>query len=181
MRNSKVILASLLALTLVFTFFTFITNSEAGTERHGDWFVECDGDSTKAKNVGNCLMQQGLQINKENQKGSLGSMRIGKIKDKDGNSATQVLMVTPLGILIPGGVVLQIDDDKEQVSQLPILRCTQAGCFSEFLLPDEAVQKLKKGNKLHAYYKTPANKNLKTTYSLKGFSKAYDKVSKAGF
>lgn len=181
MRNSRVILASLIALSIIFSFFSFVTDSSASSERHGDWFVECETAETESEMIGNCIMQQGLQIKKENQQGSLGSLKIAKVKNQEGQEATQVLLVTPLGILVQAGVIMQIDDDEEAISQLPILRCTQGGCYSEFILPEEGLNKLKKGGQLHAYYTAPTGKKLKATYSLKGFTKAYSKVERASF
>ncbi len=102
-------------------------------EVFGDWEVRC------SPNGADCFMYQ-LALDQQNNPVAEVSM----IKLPDGNEAAAgVTMVTPLGTLLPAGVVLQIDEG--EMRQYPFNWCSQVGCFARFGLTDQSVNAMKRG------------------------------------
>ncbi len=63
-------------------------------------------------------------------------------------------VVVPLGVLLPTGLGLKIDD--QDVGNAPFLKCGKRGCVAEVVLQDEVIAKLKKGtNAMFIIFDTP--------------------------
>ena len=52
-------------------------------------------------------------------------------------------VVVPLGVLLPTGLGLKIDN--QDVGNAPFLKCGKRGCVAEVVLQDEVIAKMKKG------------------------------------
>ncbi len=106
---------------------------EVVKEVFGDWEVRC------SPNGEDCFMYQ-LALDPQDNPVAEVSM----IKLPDSNEASAgVTMVTPLGTLLPAGVVLQIDEG--EMRQYPFNWCSQVGCFARFGLTDQSVNAMKRG------------------------------------
>ena len=156
-----------------------ILSAKASNERIGDWFLTCNSDETKDSKIGNCMMQQNLEYGEGEKKGRLLNIAIARIKTEKGKE-TNTILTAPLGIMLQAGIGLQVDDD-EKIIQIPLERCTSAGCVARFNVAKDVIDRFKKGKNINIYMKSPDSKNLKTAISLKGFSKAYKEVENAAF
>jgi invasion protein IalB len=81
-------------------------------------------------------------------------------------------VVVPLGVLLPTGLGLKIDE--ADVGNAPFLKCSKRGCVAEVVLQDEVIAKLKKGtNAMFIIFDTP-EAGIGIPVSLQGFSTAIE-------
>jgi invasion protein IalB len=63
-------------------------------------------------------------------------------------------VVVPLGVLLPTGLGLKIDN--QDVGNAPFLKCGKRGCVAEVVLQNDIIEKLKKGtNAMFIIFDTP--------------------------
>ena len=80
-------------------------------------------------------------------------------------------VVVPLGVLLPTGLGLKIDD--QDVGNAPFLKCGKRGCVAEVVLQEEVITKLKKGsNAMFIIFDTP-EAGIGIPVSLQGFTDAF--------
>jgi invasion protein IalB len=85
---------------------------------------------------------------------------------------TLAVAAVPVGVVLKPGLRWQIDTAKPQT--LPYWRCTAQSCESEQLVKADFINRLRKGKTLKLIAKDVANKDLSVSFSLAGFSAAYD-------
>lgn len=84
--------------------------------------------------------------------------------------AAAMTVNTPLGVLIPYGVRIRIDNG--EVSPVPLLRCLPDNCAARAPLSAEAVEQLKKGSV--AKFGFFLQEEVLVDVSLSGFTAAYN-------
>lgn len=67
---------------------------------------------------------------------------VGRLPNSD---APGLLILVPLGILLPPGTFLRIDQGEE--TRVPVARCEREGCQIELLLDDDLLPRLKAGTR----------------------------------
>ncbi|MBK0397872.1 invasion associated locus B family protein [Limibaculum sp. M0105] len=135
---------------------------------HGDWSVRC------LEGTDDCRITQ-IGKNANGQDALLVSLqRISGAKTQNGAAIPAALQVqAPLGVLIPYGVRLKIDDG--ETAPLGITRCLPIGCVAGAPMTDEAVSLMKKGTTANFSYVLQNETVIKI--SLKGFTKAYESLT----
>jgi invasion protein IalB len=130
----------------------------------GDWQIRCapDGDE--------CFM---YQLALDAQRNPVAEVSILKLP-AEAEAAAGVTVVTPLGTLLPSGVVLQIDSGERR--QYPFAWCSQVGCFSRFGLDEPGIAGMKRGNagKITLVSVGKPDEPVTLDLSLTGFTAAYD-------
>ena len=133
---------------------------------HGAWEVRCakEGNACAIQHVGKLGDKDAMLIN---------IRRVKDAKDQQGKEIPAVIeVITPLGVLIPYGVRVKIDDG--QVSPIGLTRCAPAGCVASAPMSEQAVEQMKAGAKaVFAFFlaqETPIE------VSLNGFTKAYGSI-----
>ncbi|MGH6864769.1 MAG: invasion associated locus B family protein [Methyloceanibacter sp.] len=87
-----------------------------------------------------------------------------------GENKKLLRVVVPLGVLLPTGLGLKIDN--QDVGNAPFLKCGKRGCVAEVVLQDEVIAKLKKGeNAMFIIFDTP-EAGIGIPVSLQGFADA---------
>jgi invasion protein IalB len=131
---------------------------------HGAWEVHClEGTET-------CAMQQ-VGNTADGKRALLVTVQRLAGVTAEGKPVPAALTVnTPLGVLIPYGVRVKVDDGN--VAPVPLLRCLQDNCAARAPLADEAIQQLKKGSK--ATFGFFLQEEVLVDVSLSGFTAAYD-------
>jgi len=88
-----------------------------------------------------------------------------------GENKKLLRVVVPLGVLLPTGLGLKIDN--EDVGNAPFLKCGKRGCVAEVVLQNEVIGKLKKGeNAMFIIFDTP-EAGIGIPVSLQGFTDAF--------
>ena len=142
------------------------------TERQfKDWTVRCGRHSEQGPQA--CEMQQ-QQVDQENR--TIMTVAVGQVP---GTSDLGLLVMLPLGILLPAGVTLQIDGGAEVPLQVD--RCERQGCRIEMLLEPDLLDRLKAGSKATVFFEAMNpqgdRQRLGVPVSLLGFTAALNEVT----
>lgn len=136
--------------------------------KHGDWELLCEKGADGA-----CIM---AQIGADTNGTPIMEMRIRKLpnpRDVDGKKVIALVdIITPLGVLLPPGVEMQID--LGQVYTAPFLVCSDAGCLVREPLAEATVSAFKAGNKAMISLVAANQGEVRATLSLAGFTKAFN-------
>ena len=104
--------------------------------QHGDWQIVCKPPPPGAKNEV-CALVQSVTAEDRNNIGLT-------VYFQKFSNGTRVLRVfAPLGILLPPGLGLKIDD--KDVGHAPFLRCHSFACYAQVVVEDPLVEQLKNG------------------------------------
>jgi invasion protein IalB len=140
-------------------------------EQFQDWTVRCGGRSEQEPQV--CEMQQ-QQVDQEDR--VVMAVAVGQVP---GTSDLGLLVILPLGILLPAGVTLQIDGGAEVPLQVD--RCERQGCRIEMLLEPDLLNRLKAGTKATVFFEAldprGERQRLGVPMSLLGFTAALNEVT----
>jgi invasion protein IalB len=94
------------------------------------------------------------------------------IRKIDGQKQEVLMVMVPLGRLLPPGLILKVDEDKPV--KLNYSFCTTVGCVAEIPATAEILAKFKKGKQLTIGTIDINQKRIGFRVSLTGFSNAYD-------
>ena len=142
------------------------------TERQiQDWMVRCGRPEGQEQEV--CEMQQ-QQVDREDR--TVMAVAVGRVP---GTSNVGLLILLPLGILLPAGVTMQIDGGA--AIPLEVERCEREGCRIERILEPDLLNRLKAGTKATVFFQAvdPQGKRqrLGVPISLLGFTAALNEVT----
>jgi invasion protein IalB len=109
-----------------------------GTVRgqHGDWQIVCKPPPPGAKNEVCALVQSVTAEDRKN-------VGLTVYFQKFSNGMRVLRVFAPLGVLLPPGVGLKIDN--VDVGHAPFLRCHTFACYSQVTVEDKLVDQLKTG------------------------------------
>ncbi len=130
----------------------------------GDWQIRCAPDGNE------CFM---YQLALDAQRNPVAEVSILKLPE-EAEADAGVTVVTPLGTLLPQGVVMQIDGGEAR--QYPFAWCSQVGCFARFGLDEPGIAGMKRGNagKITLVSVGKPEEPVTLDLSLTGFTAAYD-------
>jgi invasion protein IalB len=144
---------------------------EMTERRFQDWVVRCGHPPGQEAEV--CEMQQ-QQIDNEDR--TVMAVAVGQVP---GSSDVGLLILLPLGILLPAGVTMQIDSGA--AIPLEVERCERQGCRIERLIEPDLMSRLKAGTKATVFFEAfdPQGKRqrLGVPISLLGFTAALNEVT----
>lgn len=145
----------------------FAVDAPEGTvkSQHGDWQVVCKDPPPGSKNAVCALVQSVTAEDKNN---------IGlTVYFQKFSNGTRVLRVfAPLGVLLPPGLGLKIDD--KDVGHAPFLRCHSFACYAQVVVEDLLLDKLKTGKTAIFIIFQTEEAGIGIPISLKGFAEALD-------
>lgn len=126
-----------------------------------DWRAQCETAPETGKEV--CHIFQNLTT-KDDGKQILNVM-IGYLPNKE---EPVMILTLPLGIALPPGVQIQIDEGK--AARAPVETCTPQGCRVGIPVTDDFINMMKKGNTMKVTFANLKRKGLTIPVSLSGFS-----------
>lgn len=88
--------------------------------------------------------------------------------------APVALVQLPLGLNLPGGAKLQVDDGK--ATDLQIQTCENRGCYAGSPIAPEFLAALKSGKQLKVSFQNLGKENITIPLPLADFAAAYDKI-----
>ena len=136
--------------------------------QHGDWQVVCKPPPPGAKNEV-CALVQSVTAEDRNNVG------LTVYFQKFSNGTRVLRIFAPLGILLPPGLGLKIDD--KDVGNAPFLRCHSFACYAQVVAEDQLVDQLKTGkNAIFIIFQTE-EAGIGIPISLKGFGDALAKLN----
>jgi|SRR5579864_373600 len=141
--------------------------SASSTAPEANWITRC-GSQTRTGSL-ECSMEQSAFKTDTRQLVAMFSIRIPS------DTRAPVLMVqTPLGVFLPGGLQMQVDDGK--AVDLPLQMCDGSGCYAGTPLTDQFSEQLQRGTLLHLSFQNMAHAKLDVTMPLAGFGSAYGAI-----
>lgn len=143
----------------------FAQQAPEGTVKaqHGDWQVVCKAPPAgTTKEV--CALVQSVTAEDRNNVGLT-------VYFQKFSNGTKVLRVfAPLGVLLPPGLGLKIDD--KDVGHAPFLRCHSFACYAQVVAEDKLIEQLKTGKSAIFIIFQTEEAGIGIPISLAGFSEA---------
>jgi invasion protein IalB len=131
------------------------------------WAVRCSSVSRDAPLE--CAIEQTAVLTKTGQLIVLVSIRV------PGDTHTPVALVQlPLGLNLPAGAKLQVDDGK--AIDLQIQTCENRGCYASTPIAPDMLAALKSGKQLKVSFQDMAKETIAIPIPLADFAAAYDKI-----
>jgi invasion protein IalB len=132
---------------------------------HGDWQVRCDTPAG-AQNE-QCVLMQFVTAEDRDNVGL--TVIVLKTADK---KAKIMRVLAPLGVLLPSGLGLKIDDT--EMGRAGFVRCLPNGCVAEVILEDNLLNSLKNGKTAtFIIFQTP-EEGIGIPIALNGFGPGFD-------
>jgi invasion protein IalB len=133
----------------------------------GDWQVVCKSPPPGAKKEV-CALVQSVTAEDRNNVGLT-------VYFQTFSNGTRVLRVfAPLGVLLPPGLGLKIDD--RDVGNAPFLRCQNFACYAQVVASDQLVDQLKAGKTAVFIIFQTEEAGIGIPISLSGFADALTKL-----
>lgn len=131
---------------------------------HGDWQLRCD--TPPGAQAEQCALVQNVTAD---DRPNVGLTAIA-LKTAD-NKSRLLRVLAPLGVLLPAGLGLRIDN--ADVGRVQFVRCLPNGCIAEVVMDDELIGKMTKGkNATFIIFQTP-EEGIGIPVSLNGFEPGF--------
>ena len=164
----EITFAKINVLLLAICLSSLPASASAELSSESPWTIRCETVSPEQHN--SCIMYQEILLKKDGLpvlQFSIGLAEVGQ--------DPIVLVTLPLGIYLPTGVSLMIDE-QEKVN-FPIERCDPDGCHMLVTLTDDRVDTLKNARELRVFFNDSENSPIVISLSLFGFKEAFHKVN----
>jgi len=141
--------------------------AEPEIERIQDWALQCT--KAQADKPRTCFLIHDVFRTENNQR--ILQVVVGRF---GADNVLGALFFVPLGIRVPPGLVLKIDQNEAQ--KLPLERCTTKGCQAQILLADPLLSSFKAGTGGEVTFEDATGQPVGVTFSLKGFTAGLGKL-----
>ncbi len=133
--------------------------------RHGEWELRCETPPGAAKEQ--CALLQSVAAE---DKPNI-NLTVIVLKTADGKSRL-LRVIAPLGVLLPSGLGLKIDDI--DVGRAGFVRCLPTGCVAEVVMEEKLIDQMKTGQKAtFIIFQTP-EEGTGIPLGLAGFKEGFD-------
>ena len=134
---------------------------------HGDWQVRCE--TPPGAQTEQCALMQSVTAEDRPNVG----LTVIVLKTSDQKSRL-MRVVAPLGVLIPSGLGLKIDN--QDVGRAGFVRCLPNGCVAEVVMDDKLIKEMRTGTtSTFIIFQTP-EEGIGFPMSLKGFGEGFDQL-----
>ena len=135
--------------------------------KYGDWEMRCETPPGAAHEQ--CALLQHIEAEDRPNV----SLVVIVLKTADGKSRL-LRVVAPLGVLLPSGLGLKID--QADVGRAGFVRCLPTGCVAEVMMEDKLIDQLRNGTTAtFIIFQTP-EEGIGIPLTLTGFKDGYDKL-----
>ncbi len=131
------------------------------------WAARCSSASRDAPLE--CAIEQTAVLSKTGQLVVLVNIRV-----PSDTHAPILLAQLPLGLNLPAGAKLQVDDGK--VTELQIQTCESRGCYATIPVPADLITALRSGQQMKLSFQTMNKEPIVIPMPLADFAAAYDKI-----
>jgi invasion protein IalB len=139
----------------------------ANTPAPPGWVARCSSASRDAPLE--CAVEQTAVLTKTGQLIVLLNIRVAS----DTRQPIAIIQL-PLGLNLPAGAKLQVDDGK--VSDLQIQTCEQRGCYANSPISADMLAAMKSGKQLKVSFQNLGKETITIPMPLADFAAAYDKI-----
>lgn len=134
-----------------------------------DWVVTCS-----AENKESCRLWQKVQVDLE---GRRQDVMVVSITPQEETTSPMLVVQTPLDVFLPAGFGLDVDG--QLVTTAPFRNCNAAGCWVTFPVSSELAQRLQRGAEGHAVFYIVEGQPIRISFSLRGFTAAWEALENA--
>ena len=131
------------------------------------WMARCTSASRTAPLE--CAMEQTAVLSKTGQLIVLVNIRV-----PSDTRAPVALVQLPLGLHLPGGAKVQVDEGK--TADLQIQTCENRGCYAGSTIAPDLLADLKSGKQLKVSFQNLGKETITIPIPLTDFAAAYDKI-----
>jgi invasion protein IalB len=131
------------------------------------WAARCSSTSRDAPLE--CAMEQTVVLNKTGQLIILVNIRV-----PSDSHMPVILVQLPLGLNLPGGAKLQVDDGK--TTDLQIQTCENRGCYAGAAIAPDVLAAMKSGKQLKLSFQNLVKETITIPIPLTDFAAAYDRI-----
>ena len=143
--------------------------SSASTETYRDWIVRCGVSTSNGNQVRICQMTQELTRTTDNRR----VLNVTIQKTDAGAGTTR--LTTPLGVGLPQGVAISVED--AELARFQFLTCVAGGCIAQGVLEAPALQALQDGAQAQvSMINISTRAPLALNVSLLGFTAAWQRL-----
>ena len=139
----------------------------ANTPAPAGWAARCNSASREAPLE--CAMEQTAVLSKTGQLIVLVNIRV-----PSDTRAPVALVQLPLGLNLPGGAKLQVDDGK--TTDLQVQTCEARGCYAGTAITPDLLAAMKSGKQLKVSFQNLGKETIAIPMPLADFAAAYDKI-----
>jgi invasion protein IalB len=136
--------------------------------QHGDWQVVCKQPPPGSKHEV-CALVQSVTAEDRNNVG------LTVYFQKFSNGTRVLRIFAPLGVLLPPGLGLKIDD--KDVGNAPFLRCHNFACYAQVVAEDPLIERLKTGKTAVFILFQTEEAGIGIPISLAGFAQALSAIN----
>ena len=159
--------AQFLLAALASTFFLAIWSpAQSGSARekdYQDWRLRCEQKNDDAPEI--CFILQIAKGTKDNR----AVLRIG-VRYPEPNKPAMVFLTLPLGIYLPAGLLIQIDEG--ETLKIPVEICVPNGCHTRIDLVGDLLKNMKAGSRAKLAFYDSSQQRITVPVSLAGFTAA---------
>jgi invasion protein IalB len=142
-------------------------SSAANTPPSPGWIARCGSASREAPLE--CAIEQNAVLPRTGQLVIAVNIRV----PADTHTPSALIQL-PLGLNIPNGAKLQVDDGK--TADLPIQTCEARGCYAGTTIAPDLLAAMKSGKQLKVSFQNLNKETLTVPLPLADFAAAYDKI-----
>jgi invasion protein IalB len=162
--------AALAALVMAFAFAAGSGPAQAQgavKSKHGDWELRCETPPGASREQ--CALLQSVAAEDRPNV----NLVVIVLKTADGKSRL-LRVVAPLGVLLPSGLGLKVDDT--DIGRAGFVRCLPTGCVAEVVMEDKLLEQLRTGTTAtFIIFQTP-EEGVGIPLTLAGFKEGFEKL-----
>ncbi len=129
-----------------------------------DWRLRCE--KIKEDDPERCFIVQVAKTDKDTRD----VLRIG-VRYPEADKPAMVFLTLPLGMYLPTGLLLQIDEG--ETLRIPVEICLPNGCHTRMALEGELLENLKSGRLAKVAFQDSRQQQITVPISLAGFTAAF--------
>jgi len=179
MKQRTTIVATFMAIFLFFGFSNAFgeEKEKVETETYGDWALRCPkGKGVKKgtpKQEDSCVLTQQIMIEKSK------SPIVTFVFVYAGKPQTlHAILRAPLGVALPPGLLLQIDEDKASSSNWQFNYCEPGGCLAAGRITPQLRKKFQAGKKAQISFRALNGRTVTVPASLRGVTAGLNALDK---
>jgi invasion protein IalB len=152
--------------------------SDVRVEHFDDWTLRCVAPAAtneKPTTAAACEIAQPLMVNQDGKPIEILNLAVSRANDKAGKADWALVVLTPLDVHLASDFGFAAGPAKP--SLLKYRNCNHLGCFVIVPLDGDRLAQMKKAADGTAYFRLLNSQTVKASFSLKGFTKAFDALA----
>jgi len=142
----------------------------ADGQQFKDWTVRCEG--AQEADRAPCFLFQNLLLKSQNKR--LLHVAVGFMQDGAEGKQPAAFFTLPLGVSLPGGLSLKVDNGK--ALRMRYERCDATGCLAPLALTEDLIKALKGGRWARVAFFDATRREVSVPVSLLGFTAGFNSL-----